>query len=129
MWVRNNRYVALKTAAIITTSSATPSVYADLSTFVVSKNRSAMAVISLGSLTTATTATFALYECDTTNGTYTACVAGTTSKVSTTTTGDLIQMPFYPTMRYVQLQYSINATDSAALAAMVVGVATESSVG
>ena len=125
MWTQNNDYLTLLPAAAVTTTSASPATYVDLATDAALVKREVTAVILQGAMTTATTLTFSIKECATTNGTYTAPPLGTVSAVSTTTTANLIKIQYVPTLRYQHLEITVNATGSIPIGATLVAMKRE----
>lgn len=105
-------------AAAITTTSATPSRTVDLAAYASLANREIMAVVMTGALTTTATMTFNVEVCATTDGTWAAPSAGTTTL--TVTAAGINEIPFYPNLRYVRLAYSVDATGSVPTAANLV---------
>lgn len=121
MWAQNYVAVSVIPAQAITTSTAAPA-YVDLAAYADLAKREMKLILAKGAYTTITTATFAIEECDTTNGTYAAPAYGTTSVVSTNTAATVIEMNFTPQKRYVRLPITVNATGSVPVAATLVAL-------
>ena len=116
-------------AAVTTTTTGNASATtADLATYASLAARECMVVVAPGAMTTCTTATFTIYECDTTNGTYSAPIAGTTTTTITSTAaalGTAIAMPVTIQKRYVNLGITVNASGSMPVAAFVLAAKRE----
>lgn len=115
MYVQKYSALELTRAAAITTTSATPSNTVDLAAYASLANREVKAVVLVGALTTTATATFNIEVCATTNGTWAAPSAGTTTL--TVTAAGINEINFFPNKRYVRLAYEVDATGSVPIAA------------
>ena len=124
MWARNYGPLELLRAQAITTTTASPG-YVDLQPYASLAKREVKAVVLVGAMTTTTTVTVAVKECDTTNGSYTAPAYGTTSQAATTTAGQQLEFNFRADKRYVQLSITVDATGSVPMAATLVALKKE----
>lgn len=117
MWTGSYTALELTRAIAITTTSATPSRTVDLASYASLANREVLAVVMTGALSTTATMTFNVEVCATTDGTWAAPSAGTTTL--TVTAAGINEIPFYPNKRYVRLAYSVDATGSVPTSAML----------
>ena len=101
MFTQSYTALELIRAAAITTTSATPSRTVDLAAYASLVNREIKAVVHTGALTTTATMTFNIEVCATTNGTWAAPSAGTTTLTMIAACNNEIH--FYPNLRYVRL--------------------------
>jgi len=92
---------------------------ADMATYASTEKREMKAVFFVSGLTTITTATVAVTECATTNGTFTAPATGTSSAV--VTTNGLTELNFRNDARYIRAELTVNAAGSVNVSA--VGIA------
>jgi hypothetical protein len=115
MWTGTYTALELTRAIALTTTSATPSRTVDLAAYASLKNREVLAVVQVGALSTTATLTLNVEVCATTNGTWAAPSAGTTT--ATVTAAGITEIPFYPNLRYVRLAYTLDATGSVPTAA------------
>lgn len=115
MWPQNFGSLELIRAATITTSSASPSRYVDITNYAALAKRPVKVVIQVGTLSTTATCTFNITECATTNGTYAAPANGTTQKVITA--AGIYEVAVRCDNPYVRLEYSVDATGSVPVAA------------
>ena len=109
-------------AAVTTSSTGATTTAVDMATYASLAAREVMVVALPGTMTTCATCTFTVEECDTTNGTYSAPVAGTTTSVITSTqgaAGTAVKMPVAIQKRYVHLKYTLDTTGSMPLAAVL----------
>lgn len=123
MWARNYGAIQALEAQAITTTGVGDVV--DLATYADLAKREIKMVILSGNFTTVTTATFAATECETTGGSYSAVLHGTTSATVTTTTGAITELNFRANYRYVKLSYTVDTTGSVPLAACVLAMKRE----
>lgn len=110
--VRNQTFTTTVVAAGASTGAT---VGVDLAPYVAIKNREVQAVVLVSALTTITTLTVAVAECDTTSGTFAAPPVGTTSVVFTAAGAKTLN--WYPTKRYAQLSLTPDTTGSVNVAA------------
>lgn len=116
----SGKYTALELtrAVAIATTSATPSRTVDLAAYASLANREVLAVVHTGALSTTATMTFNVEVCATTNGTWAAPSAGTTTL--TVIAAGINEINFFPNLRYVRLAYEVDAAGSVPTAASLI---------
>jgi hypothetical protein len=127
MWMNAYKPYALLINAAVTTSTTgnASATTADLSESASLAKRECKVVVLPGAMTTCTTATFAVEECDTTNGTYSAPIAGTTTTTITSTAaalGTALEMNVVIQKRYVHLKATVDQTGSIPVAAVLLAL-------
>ena len=88
----------------------------DMSTYASQARREMKGIVLLSGLTTITTATVAITECATTNGTFAAPANGTSSAV--VTTNGMTELNFRNDLRYIRAEITVNAAGSVNVAAI-----------
>lgn len=123
MWARNYGALKLSATGAVTTTSAAPTVYADLSTYADLAKREVKAIVSVGTLSTTATMTFSILECATTDGSYAAPTYGTTQAV--VTAAGVTEMNFRADDPYIKLAYAVDATGSVPISAVLIAMKRE----